>query len=287
MKSKTILLTLITCSSLVGCTKTVRSISQSGYQEYYSYAGPYSRELDEFDVLGLDRDKPVTDEEIRHVSSQSKPIQLAPGSTILLIQSGALYPDGPMITELSKHFRVVPFTGVASEKKSERDVQLSEKSVRNAAVITDPNNPVTIVPLTTLAKETYRTDSPKTDPAAYSRVLRLAAARAGASTVVCYWGILESGNEEIATKSVSWIPVMNWFVYDERQHMRIRLKVAVVDVMSGNWSVFSAQPFEGNNWSVRSRREVKDQKLVEGLKQKAYQAAARELLQQYAEVAAK
>lgn len=287
MKSQTILLVLVSCSLLVGCTKTVRSISQSGYQDTYSYAGPYSRELDEFDVLGLDRNKSVTEDEIRRVSSQSKPVQLAPGSTILLIQSGAIYPDGPMISELAKHFRVVPFTGVAAERKSNQDTQSREKTVRNAAVITDPNNPVTIVPLTRVAKETYRTELPKEEAGAYSRMLRLAAARAGASTVICYWGILESGNEEVATRTVSWIPVMNWFVPDERQHMRIRLKVSAIDVASGNWSVFSAQPLEDKKWSVRPRREVADQKLVESLKQKAYRVAAKELLQQYAEVAAK
>jgi hypothetical protein len=33
-----------------------------------------------------------------------------PGSTILLIQSGAIYPDGPMVAELGKHFSSVPFS---------------------------------------------------------------------------------------------------------------------------------------------------------------------------------
>jgi hypothetical protein len=138
------------------------------------------------------------------------------------------------------------------------------------------------VPLTTLAREVYRTEPLHDESGAYSRMLRLAAARAGASTVVCYWGILESGTEEIATKTVSWIPVMNWFVPDERQHMRIRLKVAVIDVPSGNWSVFSAQPLEDNRFSVRPRREIKDQLQVESLKQKAYELAARDLVNAYA-----
>src|SRR5439155_19807728 len=191
------------------------------------YAGPHSRELDELDVLGLDRDKPVTEEEIQRVSRQNKPVQLAPGSTVLLIQSGAMYPDGPMVTELSKQFRVVPFTGVSAERKSKQDAPWREQTIRNAALITGPNHPVTIVPLTTLARESYRTETAREDPSAYSRLLRLAAARAGASTVVCYWGILESGEEKVATKTISWIPVLNWVVPDERQHMRLRLKIAM------------------------------------------------------------
>src|SRR6266498_4667600 len=141
MKAPTFLLVLVSCCLLAGCAQKVRSISQSGFQDNISYAGPHSRELDEFDVLGLDRDKPVTEEEIQRVSRQSKPVQLTPGSTILLIQSGAIYPDGPMVTELSRRFRVVPFTGVATERKLKPEAQLREQTIRNAAVIT-PNHPV-------------------------------------------------------------------------------------------------------------------------------------------------
>lgn len=287
MKTQTLLFTLACCCLLVGCATKTRSISQSGYNDSYSYAGPNSRELDEFDVLGLDRDKPVTEEEIQRAASQTKPIRLAPGSTILLIQSGSIYPDGPMVSELSKHLRVVPFSGVATERKTEREVLLSQQKVRNAAIITAPDKPLTIVPLTTSSYPIYRTASPKLDAGAYSRMLRLAAARAGASAVVCYWGILESGTEQIATKTISWIPVMNWFVPDECQHMRIQLKMAVVDVVSGNWSVFSVEPPEDKKWSARSRREVADQRQVEALKQKAYKIGARELIQRYSTMAAK
>jgi len=281
MKAPTILLVLIACCVIAGCARKVRSISQSGFQDNINYAGPHARELDEFDVLGLERDRPVTEEEIQRVSRQSQPVQLAPGSTILLIQSGAIYPDGPMVTELSKRFRVVPFTGVAAERKPNPEAQLREQTIRNAAVITDPNHPVTIVPLTTLARESYRTKPGREEAGDYSRVLRLAAARAGASTVVCYWGILESGEEKVATKTISWIPVLNWVVPDGRQHLRLRLKIAMVDVATGCWSVFGAEPLESRSWSVKPRREVADQKQVEVIKQKAYELAARDLINAY------
>ena len=165
--------------------------------------------------------------------------------------------------------------------RTKPDAQLREQTIRNAAVITDPNHPVTIVPLTTLARESYRTEPAREEAGAYSRVLRLAAARAGASTVVCYWGILESGEEKVATKTISWIPVLNWVVPDERQHMRLRLKIAMVDVATGSWSVFSAEPLETRSWSVKPRREVADQKQVEAIKEKAYELAARDLISAY------
>ena len=201
------------------------------------------RELDEFDVLGLDRDKTVREEDIQQAVSQNLPVTLTPDSTIMLVQSGTLYPDGPMVAELSKHFRVVPFTGLATEKK-----------------------PGTV---------------PESAPE-YSRTLRLAAARAGAKTVMCYWGILESGSEKFVTKTVSWLPLMNWVVPDERQHMRIRIKIALLDVPTGSWSVYSSEPLESKSWSVRSRREVADQKQVESIKKKAYELAAQGLVTTYA-----
>lgn len=279
MKTATTFLLLIACCLFVGCAKKVRSISQSGYNDHYHYAGSHNRELDEFDVLGLDPAQPVTEEEIRRISNQAKTVQLTPGSTILLVQSGAMYPDAPMVSELSKQFRVVPFTGVATEKPTPaRPAGASEQRTRNAIIVTDADKPATVVPLTTLARESYPTAATREAVGAYSRLLRLAAARAGASAVVCYWGILESGTEEIATKTVSWMPVLRWVLPDERQHARIRLKIAVVDVPTGNWTVFSAQPIELKSWSVRPRREVADQKQVESLKQQAYELAARDLI---------
>ena len=277
MKIQTALPVLALICLAAGCTSKTRSISNSSYYGSYAYAGAGSRELSEFDVLGVDPDKPVTEEDIQNAARQSKPVQLPPGSTIMLVQSGAVFPDGPMVAEMSKSFRVVPFTGIANEPQSEVARSSNSKS-RNVAIINDTDNPVTVVPLTTSTGEKYATSAPKQEAAAYSRLLRLAAARAGASAVVCYWGILESGNEAYATKTISWVPVLNWFVLDERQHMRITLKVAVLDVPTGNWSVFSVQPKDTGKWSARSRREAADQKQVEAMKKRAYALAAQELV---------
>jgi hypothetical protein len=63
--------------------------------------------------------------------------------------------------------------------------------------------------------------------------------------------------------------------------MRIRLKIAMVDVASGSWSVFSADPLESKSWSISPRREVADQKQVEAIKQKAYELAAQGLVKAY------
>ena len=255
MKTCTSILVLAACALLAGCAST-RSISKSGYREagnarhsspagYSDPAFAYHGELSEFDLLGVVRDLTIFDEDIQQALDKARPIRLKPHSTILLIQSGAMFPDGPMVTGLSKHFTVVPFSGRPPAKDSVGSLQ-----TRDSAAL-------------------YR--------------LRLVAARAGAETILCYWGILESAQEKMPTKAVSWVPLVTWFVPDERQHLRIRLKLALVDVRTGDWSVLSPPPFDSQSLTVGPRRAVADQKLVERLKSRAYRAGVEEVMRVYSD----
>jgi hypothetical protein len=247
------------CLLLVGCTRMVRSISNPGFtgkpdeatqrrQPPLDPAFQYRGELSEFDVLGITPGGIASENEIRRALDNAKRVRLHSNSSLLLIQSGAAFPDGGMVTELSKHFQVVPFSGIPSAKA---DLAQSDG---------------------------LRTES-------YSRQLRLAAAKGGNDTIVCYWGILESETENLATKTVSWMPVVNWMLPDERQHMRIRLKVALIDVRTGNWSVLSPKPFEESNISRSPRRGAVDHMQVERLKSEAYAASAKDLVRLYSDVA--
>jgi hypothetical protein len=239
-----------------GCGTSSRSISDSGAvrprqaSREYAYAGNPNPELREFDVLGFEQRQAVSEEEIARAAAGAHHVALKKGGSILLIQSGAVYPDGAMVNELSRDFNVVPFSGVASTAR------LEDPAAANMIGV-------------------FRTrENPN-----YSRLLRLAAAKAGADTVVCYWGILESADEHLATKTVSWLPFVNWVVPDERLHMRIRVKVAVVDVATGNWTILTPKPFEDRTFTVSPRREVNDRKQIETLKTKAYAAGAKEIVQ--------
>src|SRR6266404_7004450 len=105
------------CALLGGCN-TTRSISNSGYQPDDWHRGfvscesrsapafTYRGELSEFDVLGIARGEITTESEIRRTLDNSRKVRLREGSSILLIQSGAAIPDGPMMEELGKHFSV-------------------------------------------------------------------------------------------------------------------------------------------------------------------------------------
>lgn len=224
---------------LAGCA--TRSISDSGYRTESSGArriqpARYIGELNELDVLGIERNPNISEEQIAKALDNAARVKIRKGSNVLLVQSGAQYPDEPMSAELNRSVTVTPFSGLPNEFERE----------------------------------------------AYHKALRYAAARGGCETVICYWGILESARQSLDSKVVSWVPLVGSVLPDEHQHMRIRLKVAIVDVRSGNWAMFSPDPFQDKAFSARLGRERSDQAQVNKLKQQAYAAAAQDLLKSYA-----
>ncbi len=241
------LLLLFTALSLVGCS--VRSISDSGYDGggHYRSGNPlYKGELTEFDVLGIDPGKAISDEEIAASLSRpavEKKVNIQKGDSLMLIQSGAMLPDEPMQREFNKHFAVMPFSGIP----------LADHKNSSAS---RPN---------------------------YGNALRLAAAKGGNEIIVCYWGVLETAQKNLATSAVSWVPVAGWVIPDEKQMMRIRLKFALVDVATGSWTVFAPDPLDNTAISAILSRESSDQGQVALLKEKAYAEAVEKLVRVYKE----
>ena len=240
MKTKMIVGCVVLVMSLLfaGCTK--RSISNSGYRGdggyYCGTSDPFYRgELNEFDLLGVERGDAITDEQIGKALDASGRVTLRKGSSVLLIQSGALQPDKPMSDAMEKHFVVVPFSGQPGA----------------------------------------------TNSAGYAKALRLGAAQAGCETIICYWGALESATRGNEAKAVSWVPVVGGLMPDQAQFMRIRLKLALVDVRTGRWAMCSSGAFEDQSHSNKISREASDQKQVEKLKHLAYAAAADDVVKIY------
>jgi hypothetical protein len=237
-----------TLVALSGCT--IRSISDSGYEgagRYGRSSGLYQGELLEFDVLGVEKSSVPSDSEISLALDRRQPGTLRRGSNLLLVLSGAIIPDESMTKAASKYYVVGVSTGVPSN---------SNIYARSAG-----------------------TSAPA--PESYSRSLRLAAAQGGYEKLVVYWGLLESARENLGTSAVSWVPVVGWVLPDERQCMRIRLKITIIDVRTGQWEMFIPEPFEDKGVSsILSRREA-DQVQVSLLKEKAYAQAADELFTRY------
>lgn len=232
--------------SLAACE--TRSISNSGYQadaNRYGASNPfYTGELGEFDVLGAAGISSITEEDIQKSFSTRRPLSIARGSPVMLVQSGAIFPDDPMVKSLAVHYAVGGFSGIPERK-------------------------------------TYDPSTCVNQAAPYSMALRLLAAKGGYEKIVVYWGILETAQQGLTTKAVSWIPIVGGAIPDENQRMRIRLKVAVVDVRSGQWETFAPAPIESDSISTDYTRESADQGQVALLKEASYKAAADEIARRY------
>lgn len=223
-----------------GCQ--TRSISNSGFKDSgrrSSELGGYTGELSELDLIGVAADTAVTEADIQAAVHGPAGTSLARTSKVLLIQSGADFPDAPMLEALRPHFSVASFSG--------------RPQAKHAA------------------------------DASFSKTLRLVAARGGYDKIVCYWGVLESERKDKLTATVSWVPIVGYVLPDEREHMRIRLKAAIVDVASGRWTLVNPPPAASSKLSSILSREEKDQELVQHLKAEGYATLARTLVEHHTE----
>lgn len=233
--------------SLAGCG--TRSISDSGYQGGYwgdrsDVNRLYRGELSEFDVLGIDRGQAIAEADIQASLGARKRLGIARGASIMLIQSGAMFPDEPMVRALAARYEVGQFSGIPEERPQ-------TASTTPAA------------------------------PAPYAAALRLAAARGGYDKIIAYWGVLETAREVIGTKVVSWVPILGNFIPDESQRMRIRLKFAIIDVKTGQWDLYVPEPMEDDTISASLNRRSSDQGQVALLKDAGYKAGATGLFTRY------
>ena len=232
---------LILVVTLVSISCKTRSISNSDYGGTWGYRG----ELSELEVLGVDANKQISEEDIRVALNTKTKVSIKRGDRIVLVQSGAQFPDGPVLEELKPYYSVIPLSGVP---------------VRN---------------------DRYRRHEDTEAKQPIDKSLRLAAAKSGARTLIVYWGILETGREDHGTKTISWVPVIGRIIPDEKQKMRIRLKAAVIDVASGAWEFVIPEVYNDARTSARVNREESDQDQVTLLKAKAYKALASDLLKRF------
>jgi hypothetical protein len=230
---------------LISCS--TRSISNSGYASGGYGSNPtYQGELNELAVLGITDEAAISEATIKAALESAKGVSLRRGDSVVVVQSGAAFPDDAMMEHMQKYFKVISLSGV-------------------------PDRP---------SGSQQGTGQQKAQPVA--RSLRLAAALGGAKVLVVYWGILETGRENQVTKTVSWVPIVGSVIPDEAQQMRIRIKAAVIDVATGHWVVVQPRSFEDKRVSADINRESSDQNQVGVLKKQAYADLVDALAKQFA-----
>lgn len=217
----------------------IRPLSSSGLTPNPLYSG----ELTEFDVIEFDYQPRLTDAEVQKAIQTTVPMKLPEKAPILLIQSGATMPDQAMVDAMSNHFQISVFSGVPEQRPEHYNPGGNGYSPRLS----------------------------------YAKKIRYAAARGGHQAIVVYWGAIEAARQSLVGKGISWIPIFGWYVPDEVQHMRLRLKIVIVHVGTGNWEAFQPSAVYDSRSSSSLSRMVRDQLQVEQIKARAYEQASQEI----------
>lgn len=221
-----------------GCVESSSNYHRADFSSRTVLRGHFHGEdLAETDVLGKTVNQP-TEEDIRNALDRTSKLDLKPGETILVVQSGELVPDARMVNELNKHFRAIP----ASGRKSDWLVGDTKEG------------------------------------ADYAKALRLKAAQSGAEKILCFWGNLEISRHDLSTKTVTWLPVIDVVVPDQKDKVRVHLKMAAIDVRTGAWSIFRTEPVETEVVSTGWERAHLEPTEVRDLKQKSYVVAVNSLM---------
>ncbi len=101
-----------------GTNKEYRSTDLSSDHAYKK--GKSSPQLKENEVLGIDAGK-ASDKDIERILDDTRSFALKEYSNILLVQSGSAHPDREMVEQLSKHFTIIPYTGVPKDLQEEAE----------------------------------------------------------------------------------------------------------------------------------------------------------------------
>ena len=226
----------LTLLAACGTNRDYRSADLTSERAYKK--GKLSPQLKENEVLGLASSNQISDQDIERILDETRAFVLKEHSTLLLVQSGAHHPDGEMLNQISKHFSVIPNSGVPGDLRSE-------------------------------------------DVGDISKALRLAAAHAGAETILVYWGNIEMKRDDLPTGIVSWVPVVDFMVPDEYQKVRLHLKVALINVRTGQWATFRTEALEEENLTTRYAREKAPNWPLHAIKTRAYEACVRKLMDGY------
>ncbi|MDX1951950.1 MAG: hypothetical protein SFY81_07175 [Verrucomicrobiota bacterium] len=242
MKKLEIILSVALIGLSIGCVSDRSSFHRTDYNNNQIYCGfNAANQLQEQQVTGAEAEE-ATEAAIQKAVERSKGIKLEKGSGILVMQSGSSLPDKKLVQLLETYFRPIPYSGLSSELS---------KGVDNVT------------------------------PLKLSRKLRLNAAHAGADFVLVYWGEMEIAREELETKLVSWVPVLDMVVPDEKQKLRLHLKAVLMDVRSGDWVSFRTPPHLSDTVTTSFARDNIEPEEVTALKDKAYLDMTEALVRQY------
>lgn len=205
----------------------------------------YRGEIAEADLLGISSRKNISEGDIRAALSRSSSsrVALRQSEQVLLIQSGALQPDPELSQAFARHVRARPYSGVPRTTKEDANA-----IPINGATPIDP------------------------------KTLRLAAAQAGATKIVCVWGLVESADSTVGLEVPSLIPILGDFLPSRRTVKRLTLKGIVINTASGTWQSYSTDPIIDSHTTSAFTREFGTARRTLQLKAGAYEQLAAKMM---------
>ncbi len=236
----------------------------------------FTAELSDYELLGIDLDKHISDEQIRDALDHPR---IAPtlqkGQRLMIVQSGQPLPDTKMMDLLEPIFHIQTFSGVTQYKRQTPEsewVSLTKFIVAAAAVSSADQSQ---------SKSHKSCEHEQQPKPTHAQVMRLAAAQSGINTIMVYWRYLESGVINHQTKLISWIPIAGMIIPDETKYMRLRIKVCLIDVKTGQWEAFHPKVVNGQILTGAFNRDPANQKQLNNLIDQAYTKTVEALLAEY------
>ncbi|OUR88260.1 hypothetical protein A9Q81_24310 [Gammaproteobacteria bacterium 42_54_T18] len=84
------------------------------------------------------------------------------------------------------------------------------------------------------------------------------------------------GNSHIV---VCWVPMLGWGLPDKETDVKVQVKFAVIDVVSGRWRLVQPKPLITTYQSSIMTRKGQGKTEIEAIKEELYQAAVKALVQ--------
>lgn len=232
-----------------GCTKKSSSIdaqkSQNNRVVQISNA-----QLTDQDVFGNELTlSDITEEDIQNAVADAKDEFTIPlHSSVILIQSGAKAPDALMQQKMGKFYQISTFSGIPVVKRK----------VKN--------------------KDDNDTGG---DEVNYMQALRYIAAKGRQKAIIVYWSTLEVGKFNTETKSVQWETWNSKNVPSGDYSLRYLTRVALTDVATGEWSVYSPANVEMRNIHKELASTDSFSKIIDELKESTYDWVSKDLVNRY------
>lgn len=209
---------------------------------------PATGHLTEQDVLDINPKMEVTEDDIQDAirAASAGTFNLAQGSRIILVQSGATVPDSVMQEAMMSHYQVSVYSGIAPIKPRPKLARKGETPLETP----EPN---------------------------YIKTLRLAAAKAKQDKIIVYWGNLELGKLDNDNKTIVWQRYLSGDIPSSTKQLRYLIRFALVDVKTGMWTMYSSINHQDEYVQAVFKGYENDVVQVNRVKEASYRLAAQNL----------